>query len=1027
MKTIRWLPTAILIVLGGMQIGFAAENKISIDELDGIVRVHVDGALFADYIYKGREKPIIYPILGPDGVPMTRNYPMKEVEGEAKDHPHHASMWYTHGNINGENFWNHKDDKDGKPMMGTVHQTELVSAVAEGNTGTIKSKNEWRKGDGSVICTDTRTVRFASTDDHRMIDWTVTMHASHGEVIFHDTKEGTMGIRTHPNLRLKNSNGVTTANGRALNSEGGKDKEIWGKRAKWVDYWGKIGDKEVGVAIFDHPKNPRHPTWWHARDYGLVAANAFGIHDFEGKAGGTGDFKIPKGESVTFKFRFVFHKGDADKAKINELYNEFSQTVVAQRGPRVLPVGQLPNDVRLQAKKDLNGYFPFEPPSTREAWESRADGLRRRILVATGLWPMPERTPLNAVTHGKVEREGFSVEKVYFESLPGHFVTGLVFRPTGKEGPFPAVLCPHGHGGRNQDHGAKIAELIEKGEEKFEQSGRFPKLARCATLARMGCVVFVFDMLGYVDSQQISYELAHRFAKDRPDFNRPDSWGFFSTQAELRLQTIMGLQTWNAIRSLDFLQSQKDVDASRMAVTGGSGGGTQTILLCAIDPRPVAAFPQGMVSTSMQGGCTCENCSLLRIGTGNVELAALFAPKPQAMTAANDWTKGMMDKGYPSLQKTYQLFGAKGKVLCKSFLQFPHNYNYPTRAVMYEWMNQHLKLGLDSPIVETDYKLISVEEMAVWNEDHPQPPGGDDYERSLTKQLDRLSNSAIEASLPKDKRSYEQYRFIVGSALETIIGRGLPAKSDIEREKLTKVNRGSYWEFTDLIRNAPYQEELPVLTFYPESTPWSGKVVLWLDGEGKSGCYDEKGELLKPIQQLLDNGASVMTADLLMQGDFLADGVPIEKTRRVKNPREYAGYTHTYNHTLFAQRVHDVLTLVSYVVNDDHRTKQLSVIGVNGAGPIVAAARIVTGETIDKAAVDTQGFRFAALERWDDPQFLPGAVKYGDLPAMLALSAPHELHIVGEESLPAIVANTYEATGGSVSIGEAESIIEFVK
>ena len=163
--------------------------------------------------------------------------------------------------------------------------------------------------------------------------------------------------------------------------------------------------------------------------------------------------------------------------------------------PRVFPKGELPDDARLKPQKDLNAYFPFKVPKTREAWESRKRELKQRILVSTGLWPMPQRTPLNPVIFGKVTRPGFSVEKVYFESVPGHFVTGLLFRPTGKSA---AVSMRAQDGGRLQDYGAaKMDALIKSGAEKYRKSGRFPKLARCATLARMGCVTFIFDMEGY--------------------------------------------------------------------------------------------------------------------------------------------------------------------------------------------------------------------------------------------------------------------------------------------------------------------------------------------------------------------------------------------------------------------------------------------------------------------------------------------------------------------------------------------------
>ncbi|MBL6705259.1 MAG: acetylxylan esterase [Planctomycetaceae bacterium] len=690
----------------------------------------------------------------------------------------------------------------------------------------------------------------------------------------------------------------------------------------------------------------------------------------------------------------------------------FSTPATAQ-DTNVFEAGQLPNDSRLQPRKDLNGYFPFEVPQGKAAWEARANELRRQTLIATGLWPMPEKTPLNAVVHGKFGRPGFTVEKVYFESVPNHFVTGLLFRPDdGMENvKRPAVLCPHGHGGRLQDYGEKkIRQLIADGAERFESSGRFPKLARCAQLARMGCVVFIFDMLGYADSQQISYELAHRFAKQRPEFEGKENWGLFSAQAEMRLQSIMGIQTWNSIRCLDFLETLPDVDASRMAVTGGSGGGTQTILLCAIDSRPVAAFPNGMVSTSMQGGCTCENCSLLRVGSGNVELTALFAPKPQAMTAANDWTKEMMTKGYPQLQQLYGMFGAQNNVYCRPLLHFPHNYNYVSRATMYSWFNRHLKLGLEEPIVEEDFEFLTAEENKVWNDEHPQPEGGDDYERSLLKELAKKSDEQITALTPRDGDSLQKYRDVVGQAFQTIIGRSLPDYDDIKRTKVDKQKRNGFLYFEDIVRLDPAGEELPVISLFPTGAKWNGDVVIWIDGRGKRGLFTKSGDARNEVVRLLDAGATVVSADLFGQGEFLGSGGPLTQQAVVSNPREAAAYTYCYNDTLFVQRVHDVLTLISWVGNDEHEPKRLNLIGTNGAGPIAAAARTVAGGTVDKLAVDTQGFRFENLTDYRHPDFLIGAVKYGDLPALLALSAPHPLWIGGEAgATPEVVKAAYAA------------------
>ncbi|MCH7729638.1 MAG: acetylxylan esterase, partial [Planctomycetes bacterium] len=610
---------------------------------------------------------------------------------------------------------------------------------------------------------------------------------------------------------------------------------------------------------------------------------------------------------------------------------------------------------------------------------------------------MPDKTPLKPVIHGRVEREGFTVEKVYFESLPNHFVTGLLFRPKDKMGKLPAVLCPHGHGGRLQDYGAgRMKQLIETGAEKFEDCGRYPKLSRCVQLARMGCVTFIFDMIGYADSVQITRQHAHGFSKQRPNFEGKDSWGLFSTQAELRLQSIMGLQTWNSIRALDFLCSLPDVDPKRVGVTGGSGGGTQTILLGAIDPRPVVTFPQGMVSTAMQGGCTCENCCLLRVGTGNVELTALFAPKPQAMTSANDWTKEMMTKGYPELKKLYKLLGAEDDVMCTAQLHFPHNYNYVTRRLMCNWFNKYLKLGLKEPVVEERWKPLTAEEWTVWNDEHPRPKGGEDYERALTKYMAKQSDRQIAALMPKDEDTLAEFKKVVGGAFDTMIGRSWDEVGRIDRKKVDKQDHGSYLYFEDLVRTEKHGEELPMISFFPKTVDWNEQVVIWIDGYGKAGLLDDNGRAIPQIQRLLDAGTAVLSADLFLQGEFIESGKPAEENRVVSNPREYAGYTFGYNQTLFASRAHDILTLIKFVHGDEHQPKQIHLVGVNGAGPWVAAARAQAGAVINRAAIDTFGFRFADLTTYKDINFLPGAVKYGDLPALLALSAPNNLFIAGE-------------------------------
>ncbi|MCF6312860.1 MAG: alpha/beta hydrolase family protein [Verrucomicrobiales bacterium] len=673
------------------------------------------------------------------------------------------------------------------------------------------------------------------------------------------------------------------------------------------------------------------------------------------------------------------------------------------QAPRVLPDGKLPADARLQDLKDLHGFFPFEVPATLADWEKRAADLRRRILVSNGLWPMPQKTPLNAVIHGKVTRPGFTVEKVYFESVPGLFVTGLLFRPenipAGKQ--VPAVLSPHGHGGRLMDLGEKgVLKQIAEGGEKYVDSGRFPKVARCATLARLGAVVFLYDMMGYADNGQLSRELVHGFKKQRPDFEGKESWGLFSAQAELRLQSAFGIQTWNSIRALDFLEALPDTDPKTIGVTGGSGGGTQTIILCAIDPRPIVAFPNGMVSSSMQGGCTCENASLLRIGTGNVELAALFAPKPQGMTAANDWTKEMLieGKGFPELQKLYGLYGKKDQVFCADLTHFHHNYNYVTRELMYNLFNKELGLGHKEPIVEKDFKRLTSAEHLVWDAQHPAPAGGDVFEKKLMGQLADESDYQLAAM------SAEQRRDTVKAAWQVMIGGGgMPTAGDVSVED-------------HLLRQKSTGSELPLAEIAADKKKARGITVIWVDGKGKSGLFKQNGRAISEAKFLADRGCRVLSADLFKQGEFLAEGKKLTASAVVKNPRESAAYTHGYNHSVFANRAQDILSLITYAKKSspDHK---IYLIGSNGAGPVAAAALALAGDTVDKAIIVSDEFRFADITSFRDPDFIPGSVKYGDLTGLLNLATSHKVWLVGEDpSLYQAAKIEFEKSGGSLSV-----------
>lgn len=684
---------------------------------------------------------------------------------------------------------------------------------------------------------------------------------------------------------------------------------------------------------------------------------------------------------------------------------------VSASASRVLPAGKLPDDRRLGPLKDLNGYFPFTPAASPGAWKDRAQQLRRQVRVALGLWPMPERTPPNAVVHGRVERDDYTVDRVFFESFPGHYVTGSLYRPKGRKGRLPAVLSPHGHwpNGRFLDLGAKeIRQQIASGAERFDISGRHPLQARAVQLARMGAIVFHYDMLGYADSVQMPFELAHKFAKQRPHMNRSDGWGFFSPRAELRLQSVMGLQTYNSVRALDWLLELPDVDPARIAVTGASGGGTQTFILAAIDERPAVLFPAVMVSTAMQGGCTCENACYLRVATGNVELAALVAPRPLGMTAADDWTKEFATKGFPDLQRHYEMLGAKDRVMLKPLLHFGHNYNAVSRMVMYGWLNRHLKLGADDPVVEHDFKPLTVAESAVWTAAHPKPSGGEEYERALLRGIATASDRQIAALAPADRASLDRYRDVVGGAVDVMVGRAVPERGVVEAETVGERDRTGYREVRLLVRHKPAGEELPVVLLQPKNGD-SPLTVLWIHPSGKAGLFDPAGAPTAGVRRLLDAGLAVAGVDLLYQGEFLEGGKRLARARRVENPREFAGYTLGYNPPLFAERVRDILTIVRYLRS---RGDTVHLMGLGGAAHWVLAARAQAGDAVGRAAIDSAGFRFESVDAIDHPDFWPGAVKYGDLPALVALSAPHALWVAGENPIALqVAAAAYRAAG----------------
>lgn len=619
--------------------------------------------------------------------------------------------------------------------------------------------------------------------------------------------------------------------------------------------------------------------------------------------------------------------------------------------------------------RDLNSYFPFSPPQNLDDWSNRKKELRNQLLVSLGLYPLPEKKALNPTIHGKIDLGDYSIEKVYFDNQFGLHVTGLLYKPTELTGKVPGILCPHGHfpdGRFGKVNDGEVKKDQNAGAEVWESNARNKIQTRAANLAKMGCVVFVYDMMGYADSQQIPNSVAHRFVKQRNGFAKGD-WGLFSPRAELELQNVMGLQTWNSIRALDFLRSLPNVDTNRIGVTGASGGGTQTFILCALDDRIDAAFPAVMVSTAMQGGCTCENCCYLRIGTGNVEFAAMFAPKPLGLTAANDWTKEMESKGYPELSQLYGFYGKPENVELTARLEFGHNYNQVSREAMYRWFKSHLNFAGDP--IETEVEFIDRNRLSVYDQDHPRPVGGDNAEAKILKsfksQSDRKLGFQNTNELKSTLASIEVFVRLLEKIGRETDGVSISVDSTEGLEHSTYRNRhGGTHQLKRIGKTKPRTDTTIVL--------------IHSDSEQNQAAWSEY-ESSDPFSILSFENQALPDKNRL-------------QSARVSNSREVLAYTVGYNAPQVVRRANAWVDVIASLDGD-------VVVVATGTGVpevCINARRLAKMPNVKGIAIASNGFRFGKIDQLRDPNLLPGATKYHDLPGMLALAAPKPMLLLGE-------------------------------
>jgi cephalosporin-C deacetylase-like acetyl esterase len=618
-------------------------------------------------------------------------------------------------------------------------------------------------------------------------------------------------------------------------------------------------------------------------------------------------------------------------------------------------------DLRLTEIRHLDLTYSFDGYRSKEEWLERSARLKKQILVSAGLWPTPAKAPINATIFGKIDRGDHTVEKVYFESYPGFYVTGNLYRPKNATGKVPAVLCPHGH----WTYG------------RLENQPLNSTPGRAASFARQGYVAFTYDMVGYADSAAISHKFAAGHRENIVD--REALWGV----------NLLGLQLWNSIRSIDFLLSLPEVDPERIACTGESGGGTQTFLLTAVDDRVKLAAPVNMISFLMQGGSVCENAPNLRIDTNNVEIGSLAAPRPMMMVSATgDWTKNTMTSEYPAVDGVYKLFDAEDKLKAIQ-IDAPHNYNQPSREAVYGWF-AHWFLGKPevAPIKERGNAVAPLTDLMVFF--GRQRPGNELDELRLTDSLIEAKKKRLEESRPHDAESLERFRAQFGEAFKYSLLAEFPQPKNIlvGESQLTRLI-GVTKE--DLVISRRGKSDRVAVTLYkPTGRPIVASIALVVASD------ENPPNLNSLIESFNRSGNTVMLIRCFPGGRKIPDSVK---------------FFTTYNRTDTANRAQDVLTAISFLMGQAPGTR-LSVIGIGQAGLWTLLARGIA-PSIERMVIDAAEFDSSSDEAFMKTVAVPGIRSAGDFTTAVAIAplTPLLIHNTGNKFNTGQIEAIYKSFG----------------
>lgn len=563
--------------------------------------------------------------------------------------------------------------------------------------------------------------------------------------------------------------------------------------------------------------------------------------------------------------------------------------------------------------RDVDTHHLFTPKRSWKEWEVRRDELRERILFGAGLWPMPERTPLNATVTGRFEAADFTVENVVLTTRNGFYLCGNLYRPKGKTGPFPAIANPHGHWEKGRwTQEADVPEAASLAEKPA--AGRANLTAIGVGLARAGFICFAYDMPGYADTLQMKHRT---FTKD--------DLGAWSWSVNL-----LGLQLWNSIRVVDYLESLPDVDKTKIGATGASGGGSQTFLLGAVDDRIAATVPVNMVSAHMQGGCLCENGPALRVGTDNAEIAAMMAPRPQLLiSCTGDWTKNVPNEEFPQIRRVYELAGKPERIESVIF-HFQHNYNQKSREAMLAFFCRTLK-GQNIQPKEAPFELPE-KTLRVWTDRHPQPTDGLN-EQQLRDAMIAETNLRLERDLPKNKDEWKRFATDYSNALRI-----------------------------SLALNAPSIGQPP-----PQTLSKHTVLIVTLEGDADAALESELSRELTTRE--------ISAVSLRLPGIQATEKSMLDK------------FFSCYNRTPVGDRVQLIADTVA-TLSESTGAKKISVVGLGRAGAIALLAR---GAGVDavRTVADLKGFLGTDADFLPD-LYAPGLRRAGDLrsAAVIAMKEP---------------------------------------